>query len=171
MAGSSHYQAFSRAIHHLTETIDFFKKQSCAHVYVICTVINTSCGSVDVPASLNCISYVGKSKNTLQRASSHFPSPKKVRLLDFDNLDKKTEAIIRALCSENQVAVVRLDCCDDLVSFAVESALISAFRSQLTNSYAGHRNTLPEWALGHLEAAAIDFIGAKLSLREFDLVF
>ena len=138
---------------------------------MICTVINDSCGSVDVPASLNCISYVGKSKNTMQRASSHFPSPKKVRLLDFDNLDKKTEVIIRALCSDNQVAVVRLDCCDDLVSFAVESALIRAFRSQLANSYAGHRNTLPDFALDYLEAAAIDFIGAKLSLRDFDLVF
>ena len=133
--------------------------------------MTSSNDAVDVPATLNNIYYVGKSKNTMQRASSHFPSPKKVKLLDFDNLDKKTEAILSALCSEHQVVVIRLDCCDDLVSFAVESALIRAFKTQLANSYAGHRNTLPDFALDYLETAAIDFIGAKLSLKDFDLVF
>ena len=113
-------------------------------MYVITKVVLLKDGTVDVPMSLNGISYVGKSKNNLQRATSHFPSPKKVLKLDLDCLDKKTDAIISALCSEHSVAIINLDCCDDLVSFAVESALIRAFKSQLSNSYYGHRKTLPD---------------------------
>ena len=144
---------------------------SCANVYVILTIVKLSCGSVDIPATLNSISYVGKSKDTLQRANSHFPSPKKVRKIDLDHLDKKTEAIIDALCSEHTVAIIRLDCCNDLVSFAVESALIRSFKNQLANSYSGHRHTLPEQVLEFLEVAAIDFIVAKLSTGDFDIVY
>ena len=140
-------------------------------MYVITEVSLLPDGSVDVPETLNKITYIGKSKDSLRRASSHFPSPKKLRGLDFGCLDKRTEAIIEALRSPNPVAVISIDCCHEIVSYAVENVLIRCFKSHLANAYAGHKQTLPSYVLDLLEVAALDFVVAKLSAGDFDLTF
>ena len=155
----------------ISNTVHQCCRAHCANVYVITEIALLPDGSVDVPETLNKISYIGKSKDSLNRASSHFPSPKKLRQLDFDSLDKKTEAIIEALCSTNPVAVINIDCCHEIVSYAVENVLIRCFKSHLTNAYAGHKKTLPDHVLDLLEVAALDFVVAKLSAGDFDLTF